>query len=358
MHIAPVIQTRRAGGLLCALLATIGGACKSTTGSPGPVATQLGFAVVPPVTAVNGVPLAPAPVIQLEDAEGNPVAQQGRLIVAAVTPTGAALSGATEVRTDAAGKATFTGLTISGAVGERVLRFESSGLRTVTATPLQLAPGAATNFTAAGGNLQTAQAGTDVAALPTVQITDATGNPVPGAPVVFAVTGGGGTVEGGSAVTGADGRAAPTRWTLGANVGLNTLTATSTTVPGVSVVFTATGVLGPPAILTLVAGDGQSATVGAAVTIAPSVKLTDALGHPLPNVSVSFTVTGGAGAVTPATPLTDALGIATLGSWTLGLSPGLNTLTASRAGVPSITFTATGLAPTAPARSAMAQPPM
>lgn len=335
MHKAPVL-------LLCVAFSALT-ACGGTTESPGAIATRLGFAVAPPASAVNGVALSPAPVIQLEDAQGEPVAEQGRLIVAAVTPAGAALSGTTEVRTDASGRASFAGLTVSGAVGERVLRFESFGLSTVTAPSLQLTAGPAANFTVASGNLQSATAGTDVALAPTVLMADLTGNPVPGAPVVFAVTSGGGTVEGGGTVTGADGRAAPTRWTLGTTAGLNTLTATSTSVPGVSVVFTATGVIGQPAILILLAGDGQTATVGSTTSVAPSVKLTDALNRPLPNVAVFFTVTGGGGFVTPTNPLTNAEGIATLDRWTLGLPPGPHTLAASRQGVPPVTFTATGL---------------
>jgi alpha-tubulin suppressor-like RCC1 family protein len=343
MHIAPSVGSRLAGGLVCASIAVFATGCTGTTEQQGPFAARLGFAVAPPVAATNGAPLAPAPVVQLQDAQGAPVALQGRLIVAAVTPVGTSLSGITEVRTDIAGKAAFTGLTISGTVGAKELRFESAGLATVTAAPLQLAAGTAATFAVAGGNLQTAQAGSDVAALPTVLIADATGNPVPGAAVLFTVTGGGGTLAGGATVTGADGRAAPTRWTLGTNIGLNTLSATTPAVPGVTLEFTATGVQGPPAILTIVTGDGQTAIVGLTTTIAPSVKLTDALGHPLANVAVSFAVTAGGGVLSAANPLTDASGIATLGSWSLGLAPGVNTITASRAGVPSVTFTATGI---------------
>lgn len=343
MHIALTHRSRLADGLVCTVLGVLAAGCTGSTENQGPFATRLGFAVAPPAAAVNGVPLTPPPVVQLQDAQGAPVALQGRLIVAAVTPTGAALSGTTEVRTDATGKATFTGLTISGTVGSKVLRFESAGLATVTASPLQLAPGAAASFTVAGGNLQTALAGADLTVLPTVEVSDAAGNPIPGTAVLFTITSGGGVLQGGAAVTGADGRAAPTRWTLGNNVGLNTLSATTAAVPGVTLEFTATGVQGPPAILTIVAGDGQTGIVGSTTAIAPSVKLTDALGHPLANVAVSFAVTAGGGFLNGANPLTDASGVATPGSWSLGLAPGINSLSASRAGVPSVAFNATGI---------------
>src|SRR5262249_53918702 len=49
------------------------------------------------------------------------------------------------------------------------------------------------------------------------------------------------------------------------------------------------------------------------------------------------------GSVTGGSALTDAGGGATLGSWTLGLPPGPNTLSVTRAGGPSLTLHATGI---------------
>jgi hypothetical protein len=66
-------------------------------------------------------------------------------------------------------------------------------------------------------------------------------------------------------------------------------------------------------------------------------------------VTVTFAVTGGGGTVLPATPvLTDASGIATVGSWTLGPTQAVNTLsaTATGSGVAGnpVLFAASGLA--------------
>jgi len=107
--------------------------------------------------------------------------------------------------------------------------------------------------------------------------------------------------------------------------------------------------LGPPPqrTISLKAGDGQDAIAGAAVAIAPSVSVTDAGANPVAGVAVTFQVTSGGGSVSPATQInTDQQGTATVMSWTLGTTPGPNTLSASAAGVTGspVVFTATGLA--------------
>jgi hypothetical protein len=60
----------------------------------------------------------------------------------------------------------------------------------------------------------------------------------------------------------------------------------------------------------------------------------------LGDVTVTFTVISGVGSVAGANALTNSSGIATVGSWTLGNAPGINTLRAQVAGLPPVTFTA------------------
>ena len=96
------------------------------------------------------------------------------------------------------------------------------------------------------------------------------------------------------------------------------------------------------------AGNNQSAIASTAVATAPSVRVTDANDNPVEGVSVTFAVASGDGTIDPTTPVaTDASGIATVNSWTLGDTAGTNTLTASAAGLPDVTFSAS--ATTAPA---------
>jgi hypothetical protein len=98
-------------------------------------------------------------------------------------------------------------------------------------------------------------------------------------------------------------------------------------------------------VLAKQAGDNQTGSVGTALTVAPSVKVTDASNRAVSGVSVTFAVASGGGSVTGATATTGADGVATVGSWTLGTAPGANTLTATT-GVSGVTgspatFTAT-----------------
>ncbi len=57
---------------------------------------------------------------------------------------------------------------------------------------------------------------------------------------------------------------------------------------------------------------------------------------------MTFAVATGGGSVTGATTTTNATGFATVGSWTLGATPGVNTVTATVAGLTAAVFTATG----------------
>lgn len=93
------------------------------------------------------------------------------------------------------------------------------------------------------------------------------------------------------------------------------------------------------------AGDGQTATVGTAVSTPPSVMITDAAGRPVPLTAVTFSVTAGGGTVVPTAPVpSTSSGVASATTWTLGPATGANTLTATAAGLAGspVTFTATG----------------
>ncbi|MEO8580896.1 MAG: Ig-like domain-containing protein [Gemmatimonadales bacterium] len=85
----------------------------------------------------------------------------------------------------------------------------------------------------------TAAPGAAVIEPPSVLVSDASGAPLAGAHVTFVVTGGGGTLSGGSATTDASGIATVGSWTLGANPGTNTLVARIGSLPVVT--FTASG---------------------------------------------------------------------------------------------------------------------
>ncbi len=100
---------------------------------------------------------------------------------------------------------------------------------------------------------------------------------------------------------------------------------------------------GAPAVMTVVAGDGQTAPVNTAVAIPPQVQIVDGFGNPVVGHQVTFTPVSGSGSVTGGVVYTDANGRATVGSWTLGPFMGPNTLLVTADGVGSASITAFGL---------------
>ncbi len=97
-------------------------------------------------------------------------------------------------------------------------------------------------------------------------------------------------------------------------------------------------------------GEGQTAETGSPVAVAPSVAASDPFATPLPDFPVTFAAESGGGFAVDGEAVTDSDGVARVGAWVLGAQPGLNTLTASGAGLGGSpqTFTATGADRTAP----------
>ncbi|HUK76841.1 MAG TPA: invasin domain 3-containing protein [Thermoleophilia bacterium] len=162
----------------------------------------------------------------------------------------------------------------------------------------------ATHIALNGGDAQTATTGTPVAVAPSVLVTDAWGHPVAGASVTFAVTAGGGSLTGATAVTNASGVATVGGWTLGTKAGANALTASAVGLSGSPVAFNASGVAGPadPDASTL-AATTTTVTADGASTTTITVTITDAHGNPvdagLTAVNVTLlTGTGTIGSVT------------------------------------------------------------
>jgi hypothetical protein len=69
--------------------------------------------------------------------------------------------------------------------------------------------------------------------------------------------------------------------------------------------------------------------VGGTVPQPPSVSVKTPAGNAYTDLPVEFAVTAGGGSVTGASTTTDATGVATVGSWTLGSTTGLDTVTAT-----------------------------
>ena len=157
-------------------------------------------------------------------AYGNDRAQAGVPVTVSITSGGGTLNGTLTENTDATGAAVFTNLEIIGTVGPRSLTFTSPGLTSVASGTIDVLVGTPTSIVATTSTILGGTVGQPVSNRPTVQVTDASGNPVVGVTVTFTVSSGGGSVTGASGPTGLGGIAQVTSWTLGTVAGTNTST--------------------------------------------------------------------------------------------------------------------------------------
>ncbi len=250
--------------LLCALCIAAVSACSDAGGPDRPVPAAI--AAVKgggQVTTVDLV-LPDSIGVQVLDADGTAV--PGASVHFTVL-TGGGTASAAVVDADASGRAAVT-WRLGQAAGENTLRafIEDGPELVVRATGTA---GAAAQVAKAAGDGQVALPGSLLAVPPAVLVSDAFGNPVVGATVVFAVTAGGGSIGGLEAVTGVNGVAAVPSWTLGTSKGHNALLAT---VGALSQTFSASAAEVAPSIavdvlLPLVdALSGEEVVVEAAVT--------------------------------------------------------------------------------------------
>jgi TolB protein len=178
---------------------------------------------------------------------------------------------------------------------------------------------------------------------PVVQLRDASGDAVRriGTAVTAAITEGSGSLFGTTTVaTTTDGTATFSDLHIAGEVGQKTL------------VFSAPGLASAMAIVRLTpgvatqmaihSGDDQGAAVGTTVAQPPAVVVTDADENPVGGAAVAFSVASGGGAISDGSQVSNSSGIATVGSWTLGLTAGMNTLRATAIGLdgPPVTFVA------------------
>ena len=117
-------------------------------------AARLAITQQPSATAQNAVAFAQQPTVQLQDAAGNPVAQSGTVVTAAIQVGGGTLGGTVTATTNAGGLATFTNLAITGTVGARTLQFTSGVLTPVTSGNVTITAGVATQIAINAGNGQ------------------------------------------------------------------------------------------------------------------------------------------------------------------------------------------------------------
>lgn len=293
-----------------------------------------------PVAATAGATILPPPVVTLRDT-------RERLLPGAVVTFEVVAGGGTIERTTAVtgpdGTATPGAWTLGKHPGANILEARSVGVATVSFS-VSASVGPPASLSASQPGTLRGVVGQLLEPTPGVVVQDTFGNPIAGAIVLFATGNGSGQVAPASVPTDADG-VARAAWTLGTTPGTHTLQAV---LGRLSVSLSAQAVAGAPALLQVLAGNAQTATVAQAVSVAPAVQVRDAFGNAVPGALVQFAVTEGAGAVTGATAASDSSGIARVTRWTMGTRTGPNRLTASLPGVQPVMFSATAT-PAAPA---------
>jgi len=309
----------------------------SATGTPGaPAATSKTAGDTQAVTVNTAVPVRPT--LRVTDQFGNPV--ESVTVTFAVGSGGGGLSGGTK-KTDGSGLAAVGSWTLGTVAGSNTLTATAASLAAATFAATAT-PDIADSIKLGAGNNQTDTVKATLAAY-SVRVADQYGNGVPGRTVTWAVSGGG-SITPSSATNGA-GIASATR-VFGTVAGAQGATATVTGLIGSPLSFSATATHGAATTILKFAGDGQSATAGTPVAIAPTARVVDQFGNSVAGVNVTFAVTGGGGSVAPTSAIaTDTAGKAAVTSWTLGPSAGTNndSLGASAPGLPSALFLASGL---------------
>lgn len=293
-----------------------------------------------PGGAVDATPFTQQPAVQLADAQGQPVAQAGVAVTAAIQSGPGALGGTTVANTNAAGLASFSNLAISG-TGQHVLSFTAAGLTGAQSAAFIVAAAPATQLVV---TQQPAGASSGLAFTqqPAVQLADAQGQPVAqaGVTVTASVSSGAGQLSGTFAVsTEAAGTATFTDLVI-TGTGPHVLTFSATGLTAVQ--SAAFNVTAQAATRLLVTQQPAGAVSGVPFTQQPVIQLADAQGAAVPQsgVLVTAAIAGGPGSLSGSIAVaTDANGSATFSGLTI-TGPGTHVLefTTSSLAVQSASF--------------------
>jgi hypothetical protein len=219
--------------------ATVGTVEFNATAVAGPAATAT-VAAGNNQKALRSAAVATPPRVVVRDGFGNAV--PGQAVQFSVTGGGGSVAGPAQT-TDVNGSAAVAGWTLGAALGANALAatFPGTAVPPVAFSALAADPG---SVSIQNGDRQAALGGAAVPTAPSVTVHDGNGSVMPGVQVTFTVTGGGGSVGFATATTNASGVASAGSWTLGAEAGPNTLTASVAVVTGPPVVFRGTGCTG------------------------------------------------------------------------------------------------------------------
>jgi adhesin/invasin len=194
-----------------------------------------------------------------------------------------------------------------------------------------------TSLVVVQGANQTIQAGKELPNPVVLRVTDASGAPMPGIPVSFIVSAGGGSVNPGTVTSDKSGEA-KTKWTLGPSETAQRIDASS---PGLDpVTIKATALV--PVDIVVVQGANQSARVNSPLPYSLVIRVVGAQNVPMVGIPVAFQIAGGGGVITPQSAVTNATGEVTA-KWTMGSIAGANTLAVVVGALPATLVAATAM---------------
>jgi hypothetical protein len=333
------------GSYVCPITASNGvglAAVQSFTLTINLLASRLDVATQPSATVQSGIAFAQQPSIQLRDADGLAVPQGGIEVTVSIASGGGTLGGTTTATTNASGVATFTGLSITGTVGNRTLAFASTGLTGTTSATISVTAGTASQLTITTEPSTSVQSGAAFAQQPQLQLRDASGNAVvqAGVDVTAAIASGGGTLGGVATVaTNAEGVASFTNLSITGTAGDRTLSFSSAGLTGATSA-TITVISGPPAALQITTQTSSTAQAGVAFAQQPVVRLVDADGNPAAGggVTIAAAIASGGGTLAgTVTANTNASGVATFADLSIEGTAGNRTLGFSATGLTGAT---------------------
>jgi adhesin/invasin len=280
------------------------------------VATALAF-VTPPSNVESGATITPAVTVEVRDQFGDRLTSATTSVTVAIgtNPAGGTLGGST---TEAAvsGVATFAALTIDQIGDGYTLTATATGLTEAASGPFDVTgPAVSPSLSSVAAVPDAITAGGSGATI-TVTARDGNGNPISGATVVLAATGGGNTLTQPAAPTDASGVATGSLTSTAAGSKVVSATIDGTAVTGTaSVTVTA----GAPSSTrsTLTASPGTIAVNGGSAEI--TVTVLDDYGNPVGGADVVLAATGAGNSLTQPGPSdADGVAIGALGSSVAG----------------------------------------
>lgn len=304
-------------------------------------ASQLVILTQPPSSVQSGVVFTTDPVVQIQDANGNPVTGSRTVSVSLIGA--GTLNGTLSQSTGGSDQVTFSGLSISGAAGSYQLIFTSSGLAPDTSTVISLGAGGASKLDF-GQQPSNTTAGVAIAPAVTVKIEDAAGNVVSSTATVNLDLGNnpGGDPLGTVSVAAVGGVATFSSIVLQKAGAGYTLVASSTGLTSA----TSNGFNVSPATPATMSYTQQPSSTVAGSAITPAVKVTlfDAFGNVATgssaNVSIAIGNNPAGGTLSGTTTVAASGGVATFSNLVIDKAGTGYTLVASSTGLSGITSNA------------------